>query len=112
MLLSIDKVNFSQQSYPMNSERIYYYFDDNKIEKISIPTQQNDSFEKIDNSRIDEMGMVTISSSVLGAGIGYWVASGQNFFTKLIATSLGALIGLGTSAYYFAKKMVNENKIN
>ena len=111
MLLSIDKVNFSQQIYPMNSERIYY-FDDNKIEKTSIPTQQNDSFEKINNSRIDEMGMVTISSSVLGAGIGYWVASSQNFFTKLTATSLGALIGLGTSVYYFAKKMVDENKIN
>ena len=111
MSLLVNKTNLFQQRYPVNSE-VFCNFDDNKIEKISVPIQQNDSFEKANNSSIDEMGMATIASCVLGGAIGYWVTSGQKFFIKLVALSIGALIGIGTAAYYYAKKLVNENKID
>ena len=105
----ISGINIPQPNAQIYNERFCYYNDDNKIKKVSLPIQQNDSFEKINNSRIDEMGMVTITSSVLGGGIGYWIARSQKFFTKLVVTSLGALLGIGVSAYYYAKKIVNEN---
>ena len=54
----------------------------------------------------------TIISAVLGGGIGLIISKNQKLLSKFIATSIGALTGIGISAYCFAKNLANEREMN
>lgn len=113
MSSTVSKINFSQPRGQAYNERIFCYFDNGEIENISIQPQQNDSFERVNNTKTDEIKCITITAAILGGGIGYFITRNKQLLTKLVTTSIGALIGVGTAAYHYAKNLgVNKDKVN
>lgn len=112
MLSSVSKIYFSQPNTQTYNKRIHFYLDDGEIEKISVPYLQEDTFNKNNEEKVNEVKANTIISALLGGGIGLIISKNQKLLSKFVVTSIGALTGIGISAYCFAKNLANEHEMN
>ena len=111
MSLQVSKINFCQPYTQIYDKRIHIYLDDGEIEKISLPYLESDTYEK-NNNKVREIINKTAISALLGGGIGFFISRNQNFLSKVVITSICVLIGIGISAYNFAKNLTKAQNNN
>ena len=107
----VSKINFCQPNAQIYDKRIHIYLDDGEIEKISIPYLENDIYEK-NNNKVQEIKNKTALSAFLGGGIGFFISRNKIFLSKVVITSIGILMGIGISAYNFAKNLTEAQNNN
>ena len=127
MSLVVPKVNFFQQIGETSDGRVIYQIkDEDKYKKITVPKENQDRFEKLNQDmqiategamsrqankeNIKKIRRATLFTGVVGAGLGCFLARNKKTLTKVFSTISGSFIGVVGAVLYYANDLLKDIK--